>query len=557
VDKRSICLIVTQKPQFDLNNRRRLRKAKRALGESNVMDGDAGFAGWIAHPLIVTLGAMAALALGSAYVARAARASFGRIWQRPNDLVIGLAIGVVSALPELFLGTYARLVSVEAVAGEESAIPLFANWHMSLGLVYGSTMANLALVLGLAAFLRPMRDVKPVSAWEGLFLIGAASVPLILLLLEPHIADALWRQDWRGVCLNRDGGLFSPEVRLGMVGFYFLFFAVSFFYFSFQPAGRLPPSEAVVREHEREGATLNTFGGLGALLAGSVLIIVISQMVWSGAGVWETLFGDSSVFKPEPHPDAVRDPAFWSLFGRFFLAAACFLPEVMAVFFIAFKTGRTDLAVTTVAGATMANLLLVLPILASIDPLPLIQGLHDHVRTSVDGLYWDRDQCYNFLLPDILFLPITALAVTVFMVTRAEVESVEGFALIVLYVFYFFAVTTTENKDWQDSMWIWVLAAVAWFLFWAFVMIWKSLSSGLDMFSRGRDPEDHQHSHLSHDHDQSNGTAHYSDQMPPEVPAIRSKTIQKVRLDDRTQRLSQNISAAEMARRNRRRSPDD
>ena len=283
--------------------------------------------------LFIVLG-LGLLAVGAEGLVRGSSSIALRLGVTP--LVIGLTIVAFgTGSPELF-------ISVEAAVGGNSGI--------ALGNVIGSNISNIALILGVAAIVRPMHVRSELIKRE---------VPIMIA-----ITLLLWALLYDGELGRLDGILmFSGSVAY-----------TAFAYFSARGARNSELSEdfeEVIKERTVPAWLdwLFVFAGLAGLLAGAKLLL-------SGATVIAEGFGVSQV-----------------VIGLTIVAIGTSLPE-LATSVVASKRGEADVAFGNVIGSNILNILCILGAAAIIRPFtmtglrPLDLGVFIATAVLILPLLW-------------------------------------------------------------------------------------------------------------------------------------------------------------------------
>ena len=263
--------------------------------------------------LLLILAGLALLGIGGEALVRGGIAIGRHIHMTPH--MVGLVIvGFGTSLPEL-------AVSIEAVTSGSSAI--------AVGNVVGSNIANLWLILPVAALILPI--VKPNRLFypDGLvLLLACAAVPLIGLQ-----SGAIPR--WQG------GVMLAILVALGVGEYYRTQKAVrQRELFEEEPAIALPeevPTRLAV-------AILMTLAGLGAVVYGADLLVEGASQAARSMGVSEAFIGLSVV------------------------AIGTSLPELAGSGMAAWR-GHSDLAYGNVIGSSIFNALCVLGAAIAVGPV--------------------------------------------------------------------------------------------------------------------------------------------------------------------------------------------
>jgi len=249
-----------------------------------------------------------------------------------STLVVGLTIVAMgTSAPELFFNVIA------ARAG---------HTELSFGNIIGSNIANIGLVLGLAALYRPLdvhgRVVKKELPW--LVVVSFAMLGLAFLPFgdPPDRAAFSWI----------DGAIMLVCFGVFMVSWYRM--------------GRREAADPYMRElgAEAEAETLGSLtGAVFLVLIGLACLVAGGELTKQGAVRIAEMLGLSE-----------------ALIGLTIVAFATSLPELVTAI-IACRKGHDDLAVGNVVGSNVFNLLLVLGVTALVAPivLPTKHGWQDLV----------------------------------------------------------------------------------------------------------------------------------------------------------------------------------
>ncbi|MEO1278831.1 MAG: calcium/sodium antiporter [Planctomycetota bacterium] len=282
--------------------------------------------------------------------------------------VIGLTVVAFgTSMPELATG-------VGAVLKDES--------NLIVGAVVGSNVANIALVLGLAALIRPAQVRGGVVRRE---------VPMLIAITVAFVAV-----------------LFGGVVHRVEAGFLAAGF-VAFIIWTLYASRHLNPEDsALVIETEEESKDEDSNGATKSLpLAGVFIVLGLAMMV---------LGSDRAVEGAEQLATAFGVPAF--IIGLTLVAFGTSLPEVVTTGVAAIR-GHSDLAVGNVLGSNIFNVLCVIGISGLIGPL------------EVPEIALRRD-AWVMLALTLILLPIMA--------TRFTISRKEGCVLLAAYAAYITAV---------------------------------------------------------------------------------------------------------------------
>lgn len=291
--------------------------------------------------LLLALG-LASLFIGAEGLIRGSSALALKVGITP--LVVGLTVVAFgTSTPEL-------VVSIKAA--------IIGNSSISLGNVVGSNIANIALILGVAAVIRPLNIHASIIRREIPIMIGL-SILLIVLLLD-------------GVLSLIDGIIFVA----GIISYTIINVA----------AARKEKNAEVAKEFKeglktKLGVPLSVIfiaGGLGMMILGANLFVSASISVAKTIGVSDAVIGLTIV------------------------AIGTSLPELITSIVASYKN-ESDIAVGNVVGSNIFNILGILGITATL--LPLSSGDINYVDFGV------------MLLTALILLPLSK---TGFKISRFE-----------------------------------------------------------------------------------------------------------------------------------------
>jgi cation:H+ antiporter len=216
---------------------------------------------------------------------------------------------------------------------------LNGNGDLSFGNVVGSNIANIALVLGLAALVCPLTVAGRVLSRELPLLIVASAAMIGLARMRPTIGVNGFAQHGFG----RTDGIIL------LLGFMFM----TWLWYRLGKKDRADPLSSEFEEEARRSRHMGLptaftlfFLGLASLVAGGKLTEVGAVGVATALGLSQALIGLTVV------------------------AVATSLPEVVTSL-IAARKGHADLAVGNVVGSNLFNILLVLGATSAIAPVPV------------------------------------------------------------------------------------------------------------------------------------------------------------------------------------------
>jgi cation:H+ antiporter len=271
----------------------------------------------VACGLVLLLGGGRALVTGASTIAR----DLG-----VPPLVIGLTV--------VAFGTSAPELAVNLIAAVRG------NGEIAFGNLIGSNLANVGLILGLAAMVRPL-SIQSIVVTREIPMMLLASMAALVMGLDGLRGEGVLRFD-------RSEGLLL-----------LLFFAV-FLYYTVGEAFRDRSPDDRGEEVGEDGAPRGRPFGRGAAL-------VVAGLAGLTAGGQLTVTGAVGMAEALAVPRAI--------IGLTLVALGTSLPELVTSV-IAARQGEADLAVGNVVGSNVFNLLFVLPITATIHPVPIPTGGH-------------------------------------------------------------------------------------------------------------------------------------------------------------------------------------
>lgn len=262
--------------------------------------------------ILMVLGGLLGLVLGGEYLVRGAVALAGRLGISP--MVIGLTIvGFGTSTPELLTSVQAALLGAPDIA---------------VGNVVGSNIANILLILGLAAVLAPIAVSRRSFMRDGSVMLAASIVCLGVVLLGT---------------VDRVSGLLCVT-GLGLYLFYT--FRSDRASLTELPAPEAPQARAGL-------ALLWLLGGLALTLLSARFLVLGAVALAQSVGMSEAAIGLTIV------------------------AVGTSMPELVTSV-IAARRGQSDVALGNVVGSNIFNILGVLGLTAAIQPVrvaPEIAGL--------------------------------------------------------------------------------------------------------------------------------------------------------------------------------------
>lgn len=270
---------------------------------------------------------------------------FGAEWLVRGSSQLALSMGIkplIVGLTVVAMGTSSPEMMVSVIAAVNH------TKDIALGNIIGSNIANLALVIGLSALIRPLPIQQNTAKKQMPFLL-LASLLFYLLSLD-------------GILDRRDGFVLF----LGFV----LFIALMLRKIARdRSTDKLLASEVKIPKTDKSRRWMHiglTVAGLLVLVLGSTLIVRSATTIAAALGVSEILIGVTMV------------------------AVGTSLPE-LAISTIGALRGETDIAVGNAVGSNIFNTLCVLGIVALILPIPVetaILTFHFPVMLGVTLLFW-------------------------------------------------------------------------------------------------------------------------------------------------------------------------
>ncbi len=285
-----------------------------------------------------------------------------------SPLVVGLTV--------LAFGTSSPELVVNVVGS------LRGETELAFGNVTGSNLANLGLVLGLSALIKPVAIQGSVVRRELPLLLLATTI-LVVMMLDPLLSD-------RPPVLNRSDGLIL-----------LLFFTI-FLYITATDllAANEDPLLDNVRHMEQ---SLHTLPGM-AVKPGVIYIAL--------GVVGLTLGGHLTVVHGSAFAQALGISPV--IIGMLVVGVGTSLPELVTSIIAAVR-GECDLCVGNVVGSNIFNSLVVLPVAALFRPPPI------HAGSQLDV---------------VMALIAAVIIVLVFIYDRARMDRVTGFAFVLAYIGY-------------------------------------------------------------------------------------------------------------------------
>ncbi|OLO29045.1 sodium:proton exchanger, partial [Alkalihalophilus pseudofirmus] len=280
---------------------------------------------------------------------------------RVSPLLVGLTI--------VAFGTGAPEATVSIIAALEG------NTDVTVGNVVGSNIINTALVVGVTAFIYPLK-VERATIKKEIPLAFLASIALLVLmsdqLLQGAPANVLSRSD----------------------GIIFLLFFCIFLYYVIEMARNsretfVEENDASNTQHTWGKNILLSLGGLAAIIFGGYLVVENSTVIAYTFGMSETLVGLTIV------------------------AIGSSLPELVISVTAALKK-QSEIALGNIVGSSIFNILFVLGVSSIITPL------------SVDPK----------IFFDVIVMIVLTVELFIFSRTEYRVGKTEGVMMSVAYILY-------------------------------------------------------------------------------------------------------------------------
>ncbi len=272
----------------------------------------------LAFDTLLLVGGIGVLYFGAEWLVRGAARLAGSLGVSP--IVVGLTVvSFGTSAPEL-------VVCVVAAAG--------GNSDLAIGNVLGSNLANIGLILGLTAIVRPL-EVAARVVWR--------EVPLMLL-----VTAAIYPLAWDGQLSTGDGVL----LLMGLVGYLI---------FVFQSVETEAPE--IIDEYEefvRAGGPEQTkvrLVDVGLVVAGCAGLVMGGYAIVEGAVAVASFLGVSQV-----------------VIGLTVVAVGTSLPE-LATSLVAALHKEADIAVGNVIGSNIFNVVAILGTAAVVEPMNIARSV--------------------------------------------------------------------------------------------------------------------------------------------------------------------------------------
>jgi cation:H+ antiporter len=290
-----------------------------------------------------------------------------------SELVIGLTlVGFGTSVPELV--TSLRAIDQNAVG-------------IAVGNVVGSNIANVLLVLGVAAMIRPILTNPRALARDGLIMLAVTALLCALIWFD----------------------LFSRPVGIGLLGALLVYLTYSFV------ADQRRDNEAAamhVAEGEAVDARYGLFLGLVIAVAGLVGVVFGARLLVDGGVVIARDFGISE-----------------TIIGLTIVAVGTSLPELVTSVVAAYR-GKSDVALGNIIGSNIFNVLGILGVTAVVHPFS--------VRGDISAEAMSQGHHASIIsTEDIGALILSVFLLMLFAMTGKRIARWEGVILLLAYALYF------------------------------------------------------------------------------------------------------------------------
>lgn len=281
-----------------------------------------------------------------------------------SELVIGLTIvSFGTSMPELIVNLLASFKG---------------SSELAVGNVFGSNIANILLILGVSAIVKPLPIQKSIYFTE-------IPIALVATFMVGFLANASLFTEVQGAYLSRFDGILL-----------LLFFGLFMGYI--YVVARSRDSELLEEDVTTETQDMSLVKSYLFVGIGVVALFIGGKWIVDGAVEIATFFGFSETF-----------------IGLTVVAIGTSLPELVTSV-VAAKKGRADMAVGNVIGSNIFNILWILGLSAVINPLPF------DVVNNMDIL--------------MMVVGCTVLIFAVINGKRAEISRFEGIVFVFIYFAY-------------------------------------------------------------------------------------------------------------------------
>jgi len=309
-------------------------------------------------PVATLLLGLAVLVKGADWLVDGATSIARRL--KISDLVIGLTI--------VSLGTSAPEFFVSVVSS------LRGDTEIAIGNVLGSNIANIFLILGISAIIRPLAVTRG-TVWK--------EIPLSLLaavLVGVMANDIIFDNDGFSALTRTDG--------LTLIAFFIIFL---YYTFSIAKNGEAESEGVKIKQHSLARSSLLIVVGVAALAAGGNWVVDAAIDIATTMGVSETFIALTII------------------------AVGTSLPELVTSAVAAYK-GNPNIAVGNVVGSNIFNVFWILGVSSIINPLP-----------------FNSENNFSVLMAIAASL---SLLVMMFVGKRHHLERRDGIIYVILYIAY-------------------------------------------------------------------------------------------------------------------------
>lgn len=298
-----------------------------------------------------------------------------------KKVVVGLTVVAFgTSLPEM-------VVSVTSAVGGENGI--------ALGNVVGSNIANIALVLGVGAIIRPVEVEKVVLKFDMWVVLGS-TVLFMFLFMD-------------GIISFFDGIILLT----GFIAYMIMIFTTA--------------KEHHISEEVEESKKKNIIGNLILLIIGLVVLTLGAQFTVESAVAIATDIGVSPL-----------------IIGLTIIAIGTSLPE-LATAIVAQTKQEGDITVGNVIGSNIFNILLVIGVSACVSIFFTGEPAKDGLKVvGSDGLLAFPNSIMNVYMPIMLAIAIILLP---FLYSGKKVTRGEGVILVLAYIAYIAYITISGNSE--------------------------------------------------------------------------------------------------------------
>ncbi len=263
-----------------------------------------------------------------------------------GDLLVrgASALARVLGISELVIGL---TVVAFGTSAPELAVNVLAAWEdrgeISFGNIIGSNIANIGLILGISAMIRPLAIQGQVIRRE-LPMMLLATVATVIMALDLALRD-------QAGAFDRSDGL----IMLLLFGV-FLYYTVAQVLVDRQPDAINVESSEFLARVAPDGGRASLPRSAFLTVAGLTLLVIGGRVTVDQASALALAFGVPEV-----------------IVGLTLVALGTSLPELVTSIFAVCR-GQSDLAIGNVIGSNIFNLLFILGTTAALRPIPVPEG---------------------------------------------------------------------------------------------------------------------------------------------------------------------------------------